>query len=133
MGSKPRATVLAAHDSRTRIVRDGEGTIHLSWGTFSIRMTQSEFLSFANLVKGAVGCTARCGEMAWGTCGRVTRCPMGQISLSHGSVTLWFSPEEFEEFYRLAVRALQRLEDTEPMPTLGLPWTPPHQEYFDLN
>lgn len=133
MDSRLRATVLAAHDSRTRIVRDGEGAIHLSWSTLSIRMTQSEFLSFANLVERAAGCTARCGEMAGGSCGRVFRCPMGQISLSHGSVTLWFSPEEFEEFCRLAARALQRLQDTKPMPTLGLPWAPPHRGSFDHN
>lgn len=133
MDSRPRAVVLAAHDSRTRIVRDGEGTIHLFWDMLSIRMTQNEFVSFVSLVKGAVGCTARCGEIAWGSCGQVIRCSMGQIMLSHGSLTLWFSPEEFEELYRLAARARQQLGDAEPLPTLGLPWTPPHQGSFDLN
>jgi len=133
MDSGSRAIVLAAYDSRSRVVRDGEGTIHFSWGVLSIKMTQNEFVSFVGLVKGAVGCVARCGELSRGSCGRVVRCSMGQIMVSHGSITLWLSPEEFEEFYQLVARARQRLSDAEPLPTLGLPWAPPDQELLSLN
>jgi hypothetical protein len=99
--AKLPATVLASYNSRSRIVRDREGSIRLFWGALSIRMTQSEFLSFVGLVIEAAGCTVRCGELAKCPCGRATRCLMGQIMVSHDDLTLWFSPEEFEEFYRL--------------------------------
>ncbi len=133
MDPEPQAIVLAAYDSRSRVVRDGEGTIHLFWGVLSIKMTQSEFVSFVGLVKGAVGCVTRCGELSRGSCGRIVRCLMGQIMLCHGSLTLWFSPEEFEELHQLAARARQRLSDAEPLPALGLPWAPPDQEQFSPN
>lgn len=96
-------------------------------------MTQSEFLGLAGLVTDAAGCAARCGELAMRSCGRAVRCPMGQIMLSHGSLTLWFSPEEFEEFYRLAAKARQHLADAAPLPLLGVPWTPLHQGSSSLN
>ena len=51
----------------------------------------------------------------------------GQIMLSHGSLILWFSPEEFEEFCRLGATARQQLADAAPLPPLGLPWKLPHQ------
>jgi hypothetical protein len=58
---------------------------------------------------------------------------MGQIMLSHDSLTLWFSPEEFEEFYRLVATARQQLADTAPLPPLGVRWTPSHQGLASLN
>src|SRR3954451_6559929 len=119
-----RATVLAAYNSRSRITRERDGAIHLFWGMLSFRMTQAEFLGFVGLVVEAVGRVAKCGEVARGSCGRVARCPMGQIMLSYGSFTLWFSPEEFEEFHRLVARARQQLADSAPVPKLGLPWAP---------
>lgn len=127
------ATVLASYNSRSRVVRDREGGIHLFWGSLSIRMTQSEFLGLVGLVTDAAGCPARCGELAMRSCGRAVRCPMGQIMLSHGSLTLWFSPEEFEEFRRLGVTARQQLADAAPLPSLGIPWKPPRQESQTLN
>jgi hypothetical protein len=57
----------------------------------------------------------------------------GQIMLSHGSLILWFSPEEFEEFCRLGTTARQHLADVAPLPPLGLPWKPPHQGSQTLN
>jgi hypothetical protein len=99
----------------------------------SIRMTQSEFLSFVGLVIDAAGGAVRCGELAKCPCGRAVRCSMGQIMVSHGDLTLWFSPEEFEEFYRLAATARQRLADIPPLPSLGVPWTPPIQKLANLN
>src|SRR3954467_12047846 len=133
MSSRPPATVLASYNSRSRILRDREGNIHLFWGALSIRVTQSEFLGFASLVTDAAGCATRCGELAMRPCGRAFKCSMGQIMLSHGSLTLWFSPEEFEEFYQLVATARQQLADAEPLPPLGVPWTPSHQGFASLN
>lgn len=90
----------------------------------SIKMSTGEFVDFAGIVAEAVECPARCGELARGCCGRVFRCSMGQILVSHGSLTLWLSPEEFEELHRLTARARRRLADAEPLPALGVPWTP---------
>ena len=133
MDSMSPATVLASYNSRARIVRDGEGSIHLFWGALSIKMAQSEFLNFAGLVADAAECALRCGELATRSCGRAVRCAMGQIMLSHGSLTLWFSPEEFEEFYRLSATARQQLADAAPLPPLGVPWTPPRQGFVSRN
>ncbi len=133
MNSRLPTTVLASFNSRSRIVRDREGDIHIFWGALGIRMTQSEFLGLIGLVADAAECTARCGELAMRPCGRAVRCPMGQIMLSHGSFTLWFSPEEFEEFYRLGTTARQQLADVAPLPRLGLPWKPAYQEPQTLN
>lgn len=115
---------LAAHNVRRRVTRGVDGAIDLSWGPLSIKMSQEEFLDLAGLVADAVGCPVRYGELARGCCGRVVRCSMGQIVLSHGGLTLWFSPEEFEELYRLVYRARQRIADAEPLPGLGVPWVP---------
>lgn len=128
MNSRPLGTVLASNNSRTRVVRDREGAIHLFWGMLSIRMTQSEFLGFAGLVTDAAGCEVRCGELALRCCGRAVRCSMGQIMLAHGDLTLWFSPEEFEDFHRLVTRARQRLADAAPPSPLGVPWNPRRHE-----
>ena len=133
MDSRLPTTVLASFNSRSRIVRDREGDIHLFWGALGIRMTQSEFLGLVGLVADAAECTARCGELAMRSCGRAIRCPMGQIMLSHGSLTLWFSPEEFEEFWRLGTTARQQLADAAPLPSLGVSWKPAHQGSANLN
>jgi hypothetical protein len=98
----------------------------------SVRMGQGEFVDFAGLVTEAVDCAARCGELARGCNGRVSRCSMGQIMLTHGDLTLWFSPEEFEELCRLTSRARQRLADAEPLPALGVAWRP-RQNPFSAN
>jgi hypothetical protein len=98
-----------------------------------IRMTQGEFLGLVGLAKDAAGCAARCGELAMRPCGRAVRCPMGQIMISHGSLTMWFSPEEFEEFCRLGVAARQQLADVAPLPPLGVPWKPSPQGSQTLN
>jgi hypothetical protein len=132
MDSGLRETELAAYNSRSRVVRDGEGMIHLFWGALSVRMSQGEFLDFARLVAEAACRMARCGELACSSCGRVVRCSMGQISLSYGRLTLWFDPEEFDAFERLAATARQRLSDAAPLPPLGLPWRP-RQGPVDLN
>ena len=133
MGARFPEVLLAAYNSRSRVARGRDGTIHLLWGTLGMRMTQGEFVSFVRLVTEAVVCPARCGELASGSCGRVARCSMGQIMLSYDRLTLWFSPEEFEEFCQLIIEARQRLADTEPPPTLGAPWTQPQGEAFNLN
>lgn len=133
MDSRLLATVLASYSSRSRIVRDREGHIHLFWEALSIRMTQGEFLGFVGLVTDAAGCALRCGELATCPCGRAVRCSMGQIMISHGSLTLWFSPDEFDEFYRLVVTARQQLADAAPLPQLGVRWTPLHQGPVSLN
>lgn len=124
MGSEARVMVLAAYGVRRRITCGKGGDIYLFWESLSIRMSLGEFVDFAGLMTEAVDCPVRCGELARGCCGRVARCSMGQISVSHGSLTLWFSPEEFEELHRLTNTARQRLADAEPIPVLGIPWMP---------
>ncbi len=133
MDSRLVATVLASHNSRTRIVRDREGAINPFWGTLSIKMTQSEFLGLAGLMTDAAGCTIRCGELAARCCGRAVRRSMGQIMLSHGDLTLWFSPEEFEDLHQLVATARQRLADAAPPSPLGVPWKPRHEGTVALN
>lgn len=128
MGSGLRVTVLAAHSTRSRVTRDGDGTIYLCWQALGVRMTQGEFVDLIGLVSDAAEGEARYGELARCPCGRVARCPMGQIVLSHGNFTLWFSPEEFDGFCRLVAEARRRLADASPLPPLGLPWTPPRED-----
>jgi hypothetical protein len=132
MAPGSRTRVLAAYDVRRRITRGADGIIHLCWGQLSVGMGQGEFVDFAGLVTEAVECAARCGELARGCRGRVFRCSMGQIMLTHGNLTMWFSPGEFEELFWLAARARQRLADAESLPALGVPWTPGH-EPFSVN
>jgi hypothetical protein len=129
MAPRSLTKVLAAYDVRRRITRGADGTIHLCWGPMSVGMGQGEFVDFAGLVTEAAECAARCGELARGCRGRVFRCSMGQIMLTHGTLTLWFSPEEFEELCRLAARARQRLADAEPLPALGVAWHPRHHPF----
>ena len=126
----PRATVLAAYNSRSRVTRGDDGVIRLFWGMMSLAMDEAEFLGFAGMVAEAAGRGMRCGELARGSYGRVVRCSMGQIKLSHGSLTLWFPPEEF---CRLVVEARRRLADCVPAPRLGVPWTPREEEFFGPN
>ncbi len=132
MNREHRAAELAAHNLRRRVTRDDDGGIVLSWGAVSIKISQEEFLDLAGLVADAVSSPARYGELARGRSGRVARCSMGQILLSYGSLTLWFSPEEFEELHRLVYRARQRLADTEPLPRFGVPWIP-QRNHFSAN
>jgi hypothetical protein len=129
----PRATVLAAYNSRSRVTRGDDGVIRLFWGMMSVGMDGAEFLDFAGLVAEAARCRLRCGELARGSHGRVVRCSMGQIKLSHGSLTLWFSPEEFGEFCQLVAGARRRLADSAPAPRLGSPWVPREEGFFGLN
>lgn len=133
MGPGFRVTVLAAYNSRSGVRRDARGVIQIFWGMLSLRMTQAEFLGLVDLVSEAVGCAMRCGELARSSEGRVVCCSMGQIMLSHGELSLWFSPEEFEEFSGLVARARQRLADAEPLPRLGLPWNPSRRGFASLN
>lgn len=95
-------------------------------------MNRAEFAGFAAMLVDAAGCAARCGEIARCPCGRVSRCAMGEVSLSHGRLTLWFSPEEFEEFGRLVLAARAKLADLAPQPVFGVPWEP-GEEAFGLN
>lgn len=115
---------MAAYGVRRRVTRGEGGEIHLFWDALSLRMGLGEFVDFAGLVTEAVNCPLRCGELARGRRGRVARCSMGQISVSQGNLTLWFSPEEFEELQRLTDMARQRLADAEPVSSLGVPWIP---------
>lgn len=124
MDSRFRTTVLASHGVRRRVMRGEGGDVHLFWESLGVGMSMGEFVDLAGLVAEALDRPVRCGELARGCCGRVARCSMGQILVSHGNLTLWFSPDEFEELHRLMDRARQRLADTEPPPAFGVPWTP---------
>jgi hypothetical protein len=133
MNAEPRSTVLAAYNSRSRVTRGDDGVIRLCWEMMSLAMDGAEFLDFARLVAEAAGRETRCGELARGSRGRVVRCSMGQIKLSHGNLTLWFSPGEFEEFCRLVAGARRGLADCAPAPRLGKPWIPSGEELFGPN
>ncbi len=119
-----RTSILAAHGVRRRVVRGEAGDVHLFWGSFSLGMNVGEFVELAGMLAEAADRQMRCGEDVRGCCGRVARCPMGQILVSHGNLSLWFSPEEFDELHRLTASARGRLADAEPPPALGIPWAP---------
>jgi len=106
--------------------------VSVLWGSLGLKMFHAEFLDLAGVLATAMQNPARYGEMARGVQARVVRCSMGQVTLHHGALTLWFSPEEFEEFANLIIRARQKLADSAPAPRLGLPWTPP-EGLFGLN
>jgi hypothetical protein len=114
------------------MLRDGGG-IEVSWGALSVAMGRGEFLGFAAMLVDAFGCEARCGELASCPCGRVKRCAMGEVSLSHNGLTLWFSPDEFEEFGSLVVAARRKLADLASPSPLGVPWKPGDGGAFGLN
>ncbi len=124
-------TVLASHSSRSRVVLRGGG-VEVSWGSLCVAMGGAEFVGFAAMLVDAVGCSARCGELASCPCGKVRRCAMGEVSLSHNHLTLWFSPEEFEEFGRLVLAARAKLADLAPQPMFGVPWEP-GEEFVSFN
>jgi len=124
MGPAPRTIVLAARGVRRRVTLGEGGEVQLFWDNWSLGMSRGEFVDFAGVVAEAVGCPVRCGELARGCCGMVSRCSMGQILVSHGNLSLWFSPEEFDGLHRLTAGARGRLADAEPPPVLGVPWAP---------
>jgi len=132
-GSKFRAAVLAAYSVRRRVARGADGTVSVLWGSLGLRMSLAEFLDLAGVLAESMRGSARYGEIVRGVHARVVRCSMGQVTLHHGDLTLWFSPEEFEEFANLTIRARQRLADSAPAPRLGLPWAPREREFFGPN
>jgi len=132
LGSEFKTTVLAAYSVRRRVVRRTDGTVSVLWGSLGLGISYAEFLDLAGVLAKAMQNPARYGEMARGIHARVVRCSMGQVTLHHGDLTLWFSPEAFEELANLVLRARQRLADSAPVPRLGLPWRP-RGGFFDLN
>jgi hypothetical protein len=134
-GSDPkvRAVVLAAYSVRRRVVRGADGTVSVLWGSLGLRMSYAEFLDLAEVLAEAMQSPARYGEMARGVHARVVRCSMGQVTLHHGELTLWSSPEEFEELANLILRARRQLGDSVPAPRLGLPWAPRGEGFFGPN
>lgn len=126
------ATVLADRGSRRRVVRGADGGIEVHWSVMNVGMSGIEFVGFAGMLMDAAECAARCGELARCFRGRVSRCAMGEVSLSFGRLTLWFSPEEFEEFGRLVSEARQKLSDLAPPPRLGVPWRP-EKSHLSIN
>jgi hypothetical protein len=58
---------------------------------------------------------------------------MGQIMLLYRDLTMWFSPKEFDELYRLTTVARRHLADVSPLPLLGVPWTLLHKGLARLN
>ena len=132
-GSEFKAAVLAAYNVRRRVVRGADGMVSLLWGSVGLRMSLAEFLDLAGVLSEATRNPARYGEMARGVHARVVRCSMGQVTLHHGELTLWFSPEEFEELAEMTLRARQRLADSAPAPRLGLSWVPREERFFGPN
>ena len=132
-GSEFKAAVLAAYSVRRRVVRGADGMVSVLWGSVGLRMPLAEFLDFAGVLAEAMHNPARYGEMARGVHARVVRCSMGQITLHHGELTLWFPPEEFEELANMTIRARQKLADSAPAPRLGLSWVPREEGFFGPN
>jgi hypothetical protein len=132
-GSEFKAAVLAAYNVRRRVVRGADGMVSLLWGSVGLRMSLAEFLDLAGVLSEATRNPARYGEMARGVHARVVRCSMGQVTLHHGELTLWFSPEEFEELAEMTLRARRRLADSAPAPRLGLSWVPREERFFGPN
>jgi len=123
-GPEFKAAVLAGYSVRRRVVRGADGVVSLLWGSVGLKISHAEFLDLAGVLAQAVRSPARYGELAQGAHARVVRCSMGQVTLHHGDLTLWFSPEEFEDLANLAIRARQKLADSAPAPRLGIPWEP---------
>ncbi|MCA1687559.1 MAG: hypothetical protein LC714_02950 [Actinobacteria bacterium] len=132
-GSEFKAAVLAAYSVRRRVVRSADGTVGVLWGSVGLRMSLAEFLDLAGVLAEAMQSPARYGEIARGDHARVVRCSMGQVTLHHGDLTLWFSPEEFEELANLTIRARGQLADFAPTPRIGLPWVPRQEGFFGPN
>ena len=132
-GSEFKAAVLAAYSVRRRVVLGADGMVSVLWGSVGLRMSLAEFLDLAGVLSEGMRNPARHGELARGVHARVVRCSMGQVTLHHGELTLWFSPEEFEEFSEMTLRARQRLADCAPAPRLGLSWVPREEGYFGPN
>ena len=132
-GSEFKAAVLAAYSVRRRVVLGADGMVSLLWGSVGLRMSLAEFIDLAGVLVEAVRNPARHGELARGVHARVVRCSMGQVTLHHGELTLWFSPEEFEELADMTLRARRRLADCAPAPRLGLAWVPREKGYFGPN
>jgi hypothetical protein len=132
-GSEFKAAVLAAYSVRRRVVLGADGMVSLLWGSVGLRMSLAEFIDLAWVLVEAVRNPARHGELARGVHARVVRCSMGQVTVHHGELTLWFSPEEFEELAGMTLRARQRLADRAPAPPLGLSWVPREEGYFGPN
>jgi hypothetical protein len=128
-----KAAVLAAYSVRRRVVRSADGKVTVLWGSVGLRMSHGEFLDLARVLAETMRSPVRYGEVAGGSHARVVRCAMGEVTLHHGDLTLWFSPEEFEEFASLAIRARQKLADSAPAPRLGLRWRPGEEGFFDPN
>jgi hypothetical protein len=132
-GSKFRAAVLAAYSVRRRVARGADGTVSVLWGSLGLRMSLAEFLDLAGVLAESMRGSARYGEIARGVHARVVRCSMGQVTLHHGDLTLWFSPEEFDELSGMTLRARQRLADSAPAPPLGVSWVPREERFFGRN
>ncbi|MDQ4105976.1 MAG: hypothetical protein M3157_02225 [Actinomycetota bacterium] len=115
---------MASYSVRHRVVRGADGVVSLLWGSMGLRVSHAELLDLAGVFSDALRSAARYGELARGVRARVVRCSMGQMTLHYGDLTLWFSPEEFEDLARLTIHARQKLADAPPPPPLGLPWRP---------
>lgn len=124
--------MLAAYSVRRRVVRGADGMVSILWGSLGRRVTHAAFLDLAGVLDEALRAPVRYGELARGVRARVVRCSMGQVTLHDGDLTLWFSPEEFEDLATLIVRARQKLADSAPPPPLGLTWKP-EGPFFGVN
>lgn len=124
--------MLAAYSVRRRVVRGADGVVSVLWGNVGLRVTHTEFVELAGVMEHAARTPVRFGELARGVRARVVRCSMGQVTLHHANLTLWFSPEEFEDLSALVARARQKLADAAPPPRLGRPWKP-EGALFGLN
>ena len=132
-GSEFKAAVLAAYSVRRRVVRGADGMVSVLWGSVGLRMSLAAFLDLATVLSEATQNPARHGELARGVHARVVRCSMGQVTLHHGELTLWFSPEGFEELAEMTLMARRRLADCAPAPRLGFSWVPRDERFFGPN
>ena len=102
--------MLAAYSVRRRVARGADGTVSVLWGSLGLRMSLAEFLDLAGVLAESMRGSARYGEIARGVHARVVRCSMGQVTLHHGDLTLWFTILTDEGQDTVAVEALAMLQ-----------------------
>ena len=105
----PHFLPLAKLDDQHFIAACRHGIVHLTWGRVTVRYRKDEFRRLAGLLDRAGEAlpptSLRDGEI------RVT-CRLDEdCELKMGSLVLLLSPSQFQEFCRVAVESVDRLED----------------------
>jgi hypothetical protein len=105
----PHFLPLAKLDDQHFIAACRHGIVHLTWDRVTVRYRKEEFQRLAGLLdrvrESQPPISLRDGEM------RVTSRINEDCELKIGSLVLLLPPSQFEDFCRIAVEAVERLED----------------------